>query len=94
VNTLPPNLETLNLRVILRQGDAGLPTESGPPSKIDNILWMSHFIGLVRNVGKKLPSLKNIGILIQGRDWPEAEDSFLFQDIVEECSNACLKLKG
>jgi len=23
-------------------------------------------------------------ILIQGRDWPEAEDSFFFQDIVEE----------
>jgi hypothetical protein len=54
---------------------------------------MSHFIGLVRNVEKKPPSLQNISILIQGRDRPEAEDSFLFQAIVEECSNVRLKLR-
>ena len=48
---------------------------------------------LVRNAESQLPSLKNIGILIHGRDWPAAEDDFLFEEIREECLNAGLKLR-
>lgn len=93
VDVLPPNLEILNLRVILRRGDGEPPSELRPPSRIDNTLWMSCFMNLIRNAEAKLPSFRNIGILIHGRDWPSSEDSFLFEEITEECLNAGLKLK-
>jgi hypothetical protein len=92
VDALPRGLETLNLRVILRRGEEGEPTGFGRRSRLDNNLWMSHLKGLVRNAETKIPSLKNIGILIHGRDWPESEDSFLFEEITEECLNARLNL--
>jgi hypothetical protein len=94
VDALPPNLETLNLRVILRRADARPPSsESDAPSRIDNTFFVLHLIDLVRNAEKRLPSLKNVGVLIHGRDWPGSEDDFLFKDIEEECLNAGLKLK-
>jgi hypothetical protein len=90
---LPPNLETMNLRLILRRNDEWLLSGSGSGSRIDNALWISHFIHLVRNAETKLPSLKNIGILIHGRDWPESEDGSLFEEVRKECSYANLKLR-
>jgi hypothetical protein len=93
VDALPPNLETLNLRVILRRGEAGSPSESEGPSRIDNTLFMSDFIDLVRNAEKKMPYLKNVGILIHVRHWPGSEDDFLFKELDEECLNAGLKLR-
>jgi hypothetical protein len=92
-DALPPHLETLNLRVILRRTDAEAGPGPDPPSRIDNTLLMSHFTELVLNAGTKLPSLKHIGILIHGRDWLVAEDDFLFEDIRQECLDAGLKLR-
>jgi len=93
VDALPPYLETLNLRVILRRSGAEAGSESGPPSRIDNTLWMSHLTELIRNAEKKLPTLKHISILIHGREWLAAEDHFLFEEVREECLNAGLKLR-
>lgn len=93
IDALPPKLETLKLRVLVRRDDSGLPPKPAPPSRFDNTLWTSHFISLIRNTEKKLPYLKNVVILVHGRDWPPSEDIFLFKELEEECLNAGLKLR-
>lgn len=92
VGALPPNLETLNLRIVLRLDDAGTISIAEAPTRFDNTLWLPHVLELIRDADKKLPLLKNIGILVHGRDWPDAEDSHLFKELVEECSSTELKL--
>lgn len=95
IEVLPPSLQTLNLRVRIQQ------TESTEKPHLDNTLWQDHVLDLIRRSEVKLPTLRNLGLLVMNHGWAgmrryeqpvdEREYECFFTEIRGECERVGLK---
>ncbi len=87
IDALPPNLETLNLRV-----SAHKLTKDQPSHEFENLLWKAHVFDMIERAKYQLPFLQKLCILITDINFTMEQDASLTTTLTDDIMERCRKV--